>query len=250
MEVWGAGIDIPCVCAKPQALDQLPPEVGEIVLDDGDFDIIAYPGEQIESRVFRIQPNVQVSTVSLPDLAQPFAAVDYESVERSVVAAMPTTPPTIRIIQLAEPQPVAKAAADPTLPVCNFDLTLNEQQINLLHFSSATDLFCRGLYFSWTKDTFLAVAKKHFPGLKCGQDREACMRQIALYLPHFEKPESWGTNEGLHTHRATHPSQHWFSAFYAWRAVLRTRRPNRWSRWRWAIWYWWRYAFLLPWPAW
>ena len=99
-------------------------------------------------------------------------------------------PKAIRIISLETPATPAPTAT--TLPVCNFDLALNEQQISLLHFSSATDLFCRGLYFSWTKGTFFAAAKKHFPNLKCGQDREACMRQIALYRATLRKSGKLG----------------------------------------------------------
>jgi hypothetical protein len=113
--------------------------------------------------------------------------------QQRVVEKCTAAPPTIKIIQLAEPEPVAKTTTvDSNLPVCKFDLTLNEQEISLLHFSSATDLFCRGLYFSWTKPTFFSAAKKHFPNLKCGQDYEACMRQIALYRATLRKAGKLG----------------------------------------------------------
>ena len=177
---WGAGIDVPCVCRTKSLMDGYEPEAEQALFDDAAFDpITAHPlCEDLAPPVSRSQAvgeALRVLISSPKALEQPKPA-----------------PPTIRIIQLAEPEPVAKVAADPTLPVCTFDLTLNEQQIGLLHFSSATDLFCRGLYFSWTKDTFFAVAKKHFPGLKCGQDREACMRQIALYRATLRKAGKLG----------------------------------------------------------
>lgn len=121
--------------------------------------------------------------------AQTEARVFREPLPIEVVPVCPASK-IIRIISLDTPSTPAPAAT--TLPVCNFDLTLNEQEIILLHFSSATDLFCRGLYFSWTKDTFFEAAKKHFPSLKCGQDREACMRQIALYRATLRKSGKLG----------------------------------------------------------
>lgn len=140
----------------------------------------------------RNEPSIRATPVDV--LAAEEALFDDAAFVPPVVVpnAVALAPPTIRIIQIAGPATVPKAVASATLPVCSFDLTLNEEQINLLHFSSATDLFCRGLHFSWTKPTFFAVAKKHFPGLKCGQDYEACMRQIALYRATLRKAGKLG----------------------------------------------------------
>ena len=87
--------------------------------------------------------------------------------------------PVIHIIRLDDPAPAVKPAT--ALPVCKFDLTLNDQQIRLLHFSCLSDMFYYGLYHSWTKETFFAVASAKFPTNKAGQDVPACNRQINLY---------------------------------------------------------------------
>lgn len=92
----------------------------------------------------------------------------------------PTAKPVVHIVRLDDP-PQTKPANTAPLPVCRFDLDLNEQQIALLHYSCLSDMFYAGLYHGWTKQTFFAVAKAKFPGNKAGQDFAACCRQINLY---------------------------------------------------------------------
>lgn len=94
--------------------------------------------------------------------------------------AKPTAKPVVHIVRLDD-QPQAKPVNTAQLPVCHFDLELNEQQIALLHYSCLSDMFYTGLYHGWTKQTFFAVAKAKFPSNKAGQDFAACCRQINLY---------------------------------------------------------------------
>jgi len=107
------------------------------------------------------------------------------------VAAAPKPP--IRIVQIIVPQiETQQAASQSGLRACDFKTVLTQAQIDILRFKSATDLFCTGLHSGWTKQTFYDVCRSKFPGLKCGRDYEACMRQVNLYRATLRKAGKLG----------------------------------------------------------
>lgn len=97
-------------------------------------------------------------------------------------APKPIPSPTIRVIRLTADGPkTMPVMVQPPLPTCKFDLKLTPEQIRLLTFDSVKQMFYKGLYFGWTRETFFEVAKAKFPHLKAGQNYESCLAQIRLY---------------------------------------------------------------------
>lgn len=116
------------------------------------------------------------------DFSESPAEVELPAPEDLPPAPKPIPSPTIRVIRLTADEPkTMPVMVQPPLPVCKFDLTLNAEQIRLLTFDSVKQMFYKGLYFGWTRETFFEVAKAKFPHLKAGQNYESCLAQIRLY---------------------------------------------------------------------
>ena len=102
--------------------------------------------------------------------------------DKGFPAPKPIPSPTIRVVRLTADEPkTMPVMVQPPLPTCKFDLTLTPEQIRLLTFDSVKQMFYKGLYFGWTRETFFEVAKAKFPHLKAGQNYESCLAQIRLY---------------------------------------------------------------------
>lgn len=116
------------------------------------------------------------------DFSKSPAEVEPPAPEDLPPAPKPIPSPTIRVIRLtADGSKTMTVMVQPPLPTCKFDLTLTPEQIRLLTFDSVKQMFYKGLYFGWTRETFFEVAKAKFPHLKAGQNYESCLAQIRLY---------------------------------------------------------------------
>lgn len=153
-------VDLPTVA--PVSGDFTP-----VICEEWTMDVPAAPVP--EDRVHRIGNTPEQDKVEFP------APVPGAPVVKIIRIVVPTVPAAVTPAKVTPPKP-----ADPVIHKCKFDLSLTTEQINLLHFPSASALFCYGLYQGWSKDTFFAACKAKFPELKCGQDFEACVRQINL----------------------------------------------------------------------